>query len=202
MSRARPIYGLWFDKKQNHAKATVGQLEALADAEDVPLDDLLDEGLIQAEVLHRLRLAEGHIPPPEILRKRQEARKKAESRSVCRICDTLGWTCEGPITKHHFVPRWMMLLLDNYQAYSVRAKCTIPVCVGRHRDLHLRGDTQTPKDIVVFLNNEERSFAQKMLNELREQHPKVFDLIAGGDESTYEYYLIEDYLKGYFSQKT
>jgi hypothetical protein len=39
-----------------------------------------------------------------------------------------------------------------------------------------------------------------MLDELREQHPKVFDLIAGGDQTTYEGTLVGDYIAGRFHE--
>jgi hypothetical protein len=48
MSRARQIGGIWFDGNRKGEKATAQQLELLAAAENVQLDDLLDEGLRQA----------------------------------------------------------------------------------------------------------------------------------------------------------
>jgi hypothetical protein len=199
MSRARPIGGLWFDKQKANEKATVKQLELLAAAENILMDDLLDEGLRQGEVALRLReaLGEGAIPP-EVLERRRAAKEAAKNQPGCVICTNLGWECDGAITRHHFVPRWMMLLLENYVAYAARVRCTIPVCVGRHRDLHLRGDTETPKSLAQFMTDAERAFAQKLLDELRQQHPAVFDLIMGGDESTYEYVLLRDYHRGAF----
>ena len=71
-----------------------------------------------------------------------------------------------------------MLELENYQAYAARSICTIPICIGRHRDLHYRNDG-TEKSIVQYLRDHERKFAQKLLDELREQHPKIFDLPFG-----------------------
>jgi len=203
MSRARPItFGgetYWFDRHQASQKATAWQLELLAGVEGIPLDDLLDEGLTQKQVLDRLRetLDQGRIPE-DVLERMQRAREEASREPDCRICSAFGWTCDGRITRHHFIPRWMMLNLENYQAYAARVKCTIPICVGRHRDLHLRGDEETPKSIAQFLTDDERAFAQKMLDELREQHPAIFDLIAGGDEATYEYILTKDYTHGAF----
>lgn len=201
MSRAREIGGLWFDVQKNHEKATSEQLELLAAAENIPLDDLLDEGARQGEIIVRLRQALGEgVIPQEVLERRRAAKEAAKHQPQCRICSEFGWDCDGSITRHHFVPRWMMLQLENYVAYAARSKCTIPVCVGRHRDLHLRGDTDTPKSIAQFMTNDERKFAQKMLDELREQHPHVFDLILGGDESTYEYVLLRDYMHGRFRE--
>lgn len=203
MSRARPIeFGgeiYWFDRHMGSEKATAWQLELLAAVEGVPLDDLLDEGLTQKHVLDRLRetLDQGKIPD-DVLERMQRAREEALIEPACRICTAFGWECEGRITRHHFIPRWMMLQLENYTAYAARTRCTIPACVGRHRDLHLRGDEDTPKSIAQFLTDDERAFAQKMLTEFRNQHPAVFDLIAGGDEGTYEYQLIRDFQRGEF----
>jgi len=203
MSRSRPIHfgdrTIWFDRHQAAKKATAEQLETLSAAEGIPLDDLLDEGLTQREILDRLRavLHQGSIPD-DVLERMQRAREEAATQPTCRICDAFDWTCEGRITRHHFIPRWMMLNLDNYQAYAARTKCTVPICVGRHRDLHLRGDEETPKSIAQFLTDDERAFAQKMLDELRDQHPAIFNLIAGGDGGTYEYQLITDYFHGRF----
>ncbi len=203
MSRAREIGGLWFDVQKNHEKATSSQLELLAAAENIPLDDLLDEGLRQGEIIMRLREALGEgVIPPEILERKRLAKEAARYQPACRICSTLEWECDGSITRHHFVPRWMMLLLENYVAYAARSKCTIPVCVGRHRDLHLRGDMETPKSIAQFMTDDERKFAQKMLDELKDQHPMVFDLILGGDENAYEYVLLRDYSVGNFRKST
>lgn len=201
MSRARQIGGLWFDGRKNNEKATSAQLELLAAAENVPLDDLLDEGLKQAEVAMRLRQALGEgVIPPEVLERRRAAKEAAKNEAPCRICSTFGWECDGRSTRHHFVPRWMMLMLENYGAYAARSKCCIPICVGRHRDLHLRGDTETPKSIAQFLTDDERAFAHKMLSEFKDQHPLVFDLIAGGDEATYEYQLVRDFMTGRFTE--
>jgi hypothetical protein len=200
MSRARQIGGLWFDRHLASHKATSEQLELLSAAENIPLDDLLDEGLVQKEVAIRLRTALGEgVIPQEVMERRRAAKQLASMQPECRICSAFDWECDGSITRHHFIPRWMMLLLENYQSYAARSKCCIPICVGRHRDLHLRGDAETPKSIAQFLNNNERKFAQKLLDEIREQHPKIFDLISGGDESTYEYVLLRDYQLGRFS---
>jgi hypothetical protein len=201
MSRYKNIGGLGFDKKASHKKATTSQLELLAAAENTPVDDLLDEGLNQGQVRHRLvSVFHADVIPPEVLERRRMAKEASQNQPECAICTKLGWECDGDITRHHFVPRWMMLLLDNYVSYASRTKCTIPVCMGRHRDLHLRSDDETPKSIAQFLTDDERKFAQKMLDELKEQHPAVFDLIAGGDESTYEYQLIRDYTVGRFRE--
>ncbi len=93
-----------------------------------------------------------------------------------------------------------MLQLENYQAYAARVRCTIPICLGRHRDLHIPGDTDTPKSIAPFLNDCERAFAQKMLDELREQHPAIFNLMLAGDQTRYEATLVLDYVQGRFRE--
>ena len=198
MSRAREVGNLWFDVSRNHEKATSEQLELLAVAENIDLDDLLDEGLSQGEVIMRSRaaLGEGAIPP-EILERKRAAKEAAKLQPSCRICSTLGAECKENITRHHFIPRWMMLMLENYVSYAARSKCTIPICVEVHRDLHLRND-EMDKSVAQFMTDDERRFAQKMLDEFKEQHPKVFDLILGGDISTYEYVLIRDYSTGAF----
>ncbi len=202
MSRARPIGGLWFDTQQNGKDCKVEHLELLAAAENISVDDLLDESLNQGELIKRLRLAlnEGVIPA-EVLEQMRARKAEAAMQPQCRICDAFGWACEGSITRHHFIPRWLMLQLENYQAYAPRRTCTIPICIGRHRDLHARDD-ELGKSIAEFLTDDERRFAQKMLEELEEQHPKIFKLLASGDETVYEGQLIRDYLAGNFARIT
>jgi hypothetical protein len=203
MSRARPVAGLWFDRQRGNEKATAIQLETLAEIEGITLDDLLDEGLTQAQVLERLREAlHGQVIPQEVLDARRRAKELAKTADTCRICSALGTECEGSITRHHFVCRWLMLELENYQSYAARSKCCIPICVGRHRDLHIRGDKATPKSIVQFMRPDEAELAQRMLNDLKEQKPALFDLILGGDEESYEYQLVRDYKLGLFVEKS
>lgn len=201
MSRARWFVTddgekVWFDQK---SRATAQQLELLADIEGTDLDDLLDEGLTQKQVLFRLRLARDEIVvPPEILERRRQHKLEAQLQPTCRICAVHGWECEGRITRHHFVPRWLMRELENYVSYASRSMCTVPVCVGRHRDLHYRGDG-TGKSIVPYLREHERVFAHKMLDELKEQHPKIYELALAGEEGqVYEAQLIHDHIKGNF----
>jgi hypothetical protein len=200
MSRAKTLGGMIFDKKQNHKKATADQLALLAAVEDVPIDDLLDAGLRQGIVMRRLAEAlHGDIIPMEVLDRRRKAREEAAKQPDCRICSVLGTECEGEITRHHFLPRWLMLKLDNYAAYAARSKCTIPICIGRHRDLHLPGDTDTPKSIAQFMTDDERKFCQKMMEELREEHPFVTEWISGGDRDwAYETQLFDDFNRGLF----
>lgn len=199
MSRARPIEfpdgtTIWFDQNRNGQKATPNQLAWLAAAENVPIDSLLDEGLSQGQVLFRLRQAlEPGTIPLDIIERRRKAREEAKRQPACRICTTLDLECDGEITRHHFIPRWMMLELENYEAYAARSKCTIPICIGRHRDLHLDDDLETPKSIAQFMTDDERKFAQRMLEELEWQHPAMFKFIRQGGKGTYEQQLLEDY---------
>lgn len=193
MSRAKEYHGQWFDYKAS--VATIEQLELLSDLTEEPIDDLLDAGLSQKEVARRLFAMDGLIPEHVLERRRQRILDQ-QNAPACRWCSVYDMECEGRSTRHHYVPRWMMLLLENYQAYAPRGICTIPICLSRHRDLHLRG--WTPKSIVGCLTDRERAFAQKMLDELREQHSMVFDLIAGGDSNSYEATLIHDYISGAF----
>lgn len=195
MSRAKHFNhngaDMWFDYK---ARATVEQLELLADYEGLEIDDLLDEGLSQKQVARRLFEATSYVVPPEVLERRRERQRLQGMSPACRICSLHGWECEGRITRHHFVPRWLMLELENYQAYASRSQCTIPVCIGRHRDLHIRDAAD--KSIVPYLRPHERRFAHQMLEELQESHPKIIGLMASGDFHSYEYQLIRDWQQG------
>lgn len=201
MSRFKEIGGLPFDKKASHKKATAMQLAALAAAENISLDDLLEEGLTQGEVRRRMTdIFHGEVIPHEVLERKRALREEAKRQPKCRICHELGTKCEGFITRHHFIPRWMMLKLENYQAYAARSKCTIPICIGRHRDLHLDGDTDTPKQIAQYMTDNEREFAQKMLDELYEQvGPSTREwLDTGATGREYDTQLIQDYHAGHF----
>lgn len=199
MSRAKKFIHngqkIWFDYK--NPAPTVAQLEALADWTGHSLDDLLDEGLTQKKVAQRLFEAQNvHLIPPEVLERRRLREEEALHAPACRWCDFEDLECEGGITRHHFTPRWMMLTLENYETYAARSMCTIPICLGRHRDLHSR--TANPKSIAHLLTERERMFAQKLLDEFQEQHGATYDLIAGGDEHSYEAQLIRDHIDGLF----
>lgn len=214
MSRARPINlpdgtQIWFDQNQNGQKATAGQLAWLAAAEDCAIDNLLDEGLSQGQVLFRLRqVMEPGTIPLDIIERRRKAREDARKQPACRICPALPppvghlrrRECDGDITRHHFVPRWMMLELENYKAYAARSKCCIPICIGRHRDLHLDDDKETPKSLAQFMTDDERRFAHKMLEELEWQHPAMFKFIRQGGKGTYEQQLLADFDSDLFSR--
>ena len=202
MSRARPFLDkktnktYWMDQK---SRATVQQLELLSAYEDIPLDDLLDEGLTQKQLLYRLRVAsDSSVIPPEVLERRREHLRQGRIEPKCRVCSLHGWECEGRITRHHFIPRWLMKELENYVSYASRSACTISICLGRHRDLHYRGDG-TVKSIVPYMREHERKFAHKMLDELKEQHPKIYLLLEQGEEDyAYESQLVLDHMRNRF----
>lgn len=209
MSRARSINHdgetFWFDTSVNGTPAKPNQLELLAAVENIDLDDLLDEGLNQGEVIDRLRCALGQggtvVIPAEIVERQRKRRENAQTQRICRAHPG-NEECEGRITRHHFVTKWLMLELDNYNAYSRRDKCTIPLCVGFHRDLHMRR-SDTDKSIVEYLTDEDKYWANKMLNELEEQHPKIMKLLRKGDPAvSYEAQLIRDYDAGKFDPST
>lgn len=201
MSRARdwthPLTGEthWFDA---HALATAKQLELLADVEGLEMDDLLEEGLSARAVLYRLNIHSNLIPAEVLERKRQRQAIPRYWEQPCRICTPNNWECEGRITRHHFVPRWLMLTLKDYEDYAPRTRCTIPVCVGRHRDLHLRRRVKQSKSIAPFLTDSEKAFAEKLIVKLKKERPAIYDLIASGTESSYEYTLVRDYQLGLF----
>lgn len=205
MSRARPYTYknevIWFDKKAG--KATAQQLELLSDLEEIEMDDILEEQaegkLSQKEVLKRLHTLDNLIPP-DVLRRRRERLERAKLEPACRICEVLETECEGRITRHHFVPKWIMRELSNYQAYAPRSRCTIPLCVGRHRDIHYRGRDRflADKSITPYLRDTERKLAEKMLNELKDERPALYELLLSGDCNAYEWQLIRDFSQGRF----
>lgn len=204
MSRARSINHNgerhWFDTHANSMPAKTAHLELLAAVENIDIDDLLDEGLNQGAVIQRLRegLDQGVIPA-EVLERQRARREQAQSQRVCRI-HTEWASCEGRITRHHFIPKMLMRELENYEAYARRDRCTIPICMGFHRDLHMRNSDED-KSIVDYLTDDERQFAQKMLSELEEQHPKIIKLLRSGDPTvSYEARLIRDYDEGNFAR--
>jgi len=203
MSRARdwthPITGrlYWFDAYEN--EATVKQLEALAEMEDADIDDLLDERLSTRAVLYRLNDASDLIPHEIIEQKR--ARALSTQRVLeCRYHGEDG-ECEGAITRHHFVPRWLMLELPDYIDYAPRTYCTIPACVGWHRFLHLRTPDVKSKSIAPYLTDAEKGITHEMIATLRQERPKVYSLLAGGDRNSYEWQLIQDWRRGLFDVK-
>lgn len=184
---------MWFDAYDD--EATVEQLEVLAEMEDVEIDDLLDERLSTKAVLYRLNHNSGLIPHEIIAAKRAAS---APHILVCRYHGEDG-ECEGAITRHHFVPRWLMLELPEYINYAPRSYCTIPACVGWHRSLHLR-DGESDKSITPYLTEAECNIADHLIESLKEVRPVLFDLILGGDPSSYEYTLLNDWQEGKFSR--
>jgi len=197
MSRARdwthPETGQlhWFDV---HSMATDGQLELLADVEGLDIDDLIDSNLSSREVLYRLNQFSNLIPS-EVLERKRARRELSRIVPVCRL---KGDDCEGRMTRHHFIPRWAMLALENYGRYSPRSYCTIPLCMHHHRYFHIRDDQD--KSIASLLSDEERKLAGHLLRSLKRERPAIYELMAGG-EGTYEYQLVRDFQLGHFRQR-
>lgn len=187
---------LWFNK-DGITSATLEHLEALAEIEEEgDLDEVLEEELSQKEVLRRIHIAEEMIPF-DVLQKRKEKWLAKREPVVCRICSGKGDECEGVMTRHHFVPRWLMRELSHYSMYAARSKCTIPICLGTHRRLHLRDGT--PKSIYNYLNLEEKNLVNKMISSLIRERPAIFELLLGGDSTSYESQLVYDYLANRFA---
>lgn len=201
MSRARdwihPTTGVcvWFDAYE--PEATVEQLELLAQMEDADIDDLLDERLSTRAVLYRLNHNSGLIPH-EIIEQKKARSLITQQPLVCRYHDNPD-VCEGTITRHHFVPRWLMLELPEYVRYAPRSYCTIPACIGWHRSLHRRNGND--KSIAPYLTDGEKDIADHLIEGLKETRPVLFDLIVGGDSSSYEARLLQDWQKGLFNTK-
>jgi cytochrome c553 len=194
MSRARPIAGHWFDIQKNGQKATVEQLELLATVEGTDFDDFLErQPLTQGDVVKRLRENLGQTIPEEVFLRRQKWREERQHEKACRLCGT-----EGDSTRHHFVNRWMLLRLKDYQRkWADRRDNCIPVCLRCHRNLHSRNGVA--HSIVPHLNDQERAFAQKALIALKEEQPGLFIWIAEGTDRVYETRLVRDYLEGKFN---
>lgn len=198
MSRARPITingeTHWFDTDKNHRKATDKQLELLATVEEVDLEDLLESNITQGEVIRRLRVSLGQtdVIPFWVYEKRQKWRKARAEQPPCRMCGKI-----GDSTRHHFVNKWILKELTHYsQKWSCRRDNTIPICIDCHRDLHYRnGGTVS---IADYLRPEERAYAQRALEQLAEERPKLLILLARGDDSVYESRLIKDWFEGKF----
>jgi hypothetical protein len=202
MSRARdwtqPHTGrvYWFDSYDS--EATVEQLEVLAEMENAEIDDLLDERLSTKAVLWRLNHNSGLIPH-EIIEQKKARDLSMQRPLVCRYHDD-SKDCEGRITRHHFVPRWLMLELPEYVSYAPRSYCTVPACVGWHRSLHLR-DGKSNKSIAPYLTDAEKDIVDHLIESLKEVRPVLFDLILGGDLRSYEYTLLNDWQNGLFNTK-
>lgn len=199
ISRARdwthPLTGevFWFDA---YDSATVEQIELLAEMEGADIDDLLDERLSTRAVLYRLNHNSGLIPN-EIIERKKVQSLSTQRPLVCRYHEDAA-DCEGSITRHHFVPRWLMLELPDYISYAPRVYCTIPACVGWHRSLHLR-DGKSNKSIAPYLTEAESDIADHLIESLKDVRPVLFDLIAHGDSTSYEYQLLHDWQEGLFN---
>jgi hypothetical protein len=164
--------------------------------EDADIDDLLDERLSTRAVLWRLNHNSGLIPHAIIEQKKARA-LSTQRPLVCRNHDDPD-DCEGSITRHHFVPRWLMLELPDYIDYAPRSYCTIPACVGWHRFLHLRHNGNGSKSIAPYLTDAEKEIANHLVATLRQERPKLYALIAAGDRTSYEWQLVQDWRRGLF----
>jgi hypothetical protein len=172
--------------------ATDDQLELLSAAEEVSIDDLLEEVLTQGEVVQRLRDHLGQTIPDSVLQRRQDARQERSRAKECRIC---GRT--GDSTQHHYINRWILKQLDGYQhRWASRTYSCIPVCINCHRDLHSR--QKGAHSIVPFLTDEEKDFAERAIQALYDEKPRLWLLIARGDEDVYETKLMHDWLMNRF----
>lgn len=202
MSRTRPITvngeTHWFDKNENHRKATDTQLELLATVDQVDLEDLLESNITQGEVIRRLRAALGHFEqiPFWVFQKRQKWRKQRQEQPPCRICRKI-----GDSTRHHFVNRWILKELSHYaQKWANRRDNTIPICIDCHRDLHYRNGYAV--SIWQYLTDPEKEFAERALTALADERPSLLKLLAKGDDSVYESRLVKDWFDGKFSLET
>ncbi len=199
MSRARswthPDTGeeYWFDV--HDSQALEWQLELLSDVLEEELDDLLDSQISQSEAIFRLN-EWSELIPPEGLRKKRP--KPPREPAVCRICPGEGWICEGRVDKHHFVPKWIMLELEEYEKYAPRPKCTIQTCLHIHKFLHKRHGNGQSKSIAKYLTDEEKAMAHHLIAALRQERPHIYALIAEGDKTSYEWQLIHDWRRGMF----
>lgn len=198
MSRARdyldPRTGetIWFDVK--NLTPTDRQIELLALVEHAELDDLLEGSLTQRGIYDRLHasLREASIPA-EVLRRRDEWREQRQTQPPCRKCGKI-----GDSTKHHFVNKWILRELTNYQQkWACRTKNCIPICIDCHRDIHSRECSD--KHIGPYLIDEERQFAQAAIKAFLHERPVIFGLQLEGDpEHSYEACLIRDWCNGAF----
>lgn len=198
MSRARPIKlpgsePVWFDMLRNGQPATEEQLELLAAVKNAELDDVFDADYKQGEVLELIREALGHNRiPAEVLSKRDADRVARQTQPACRVCGK-----EGDSTKHHFVNKWILRELSYYASrWADRSKNCIPLCVHCHREVHSRANGA--HSIIEWLTEKEREFAQAALQQLAEERPKLYILIAQGDDSVYETRLVRDHIEGKF----
>jgi len=185
----------WFDSYDS--EATIGQLELLAEVEDADIDDLLDERLSVRAILYRLNDNSGLIPQEIIEQKRARA-QSMQKPLVCRY-HVNPEDCTGRITRHHFVPRWLMLELPAYVSYAPRSYCTIPACVSWHRSLHMR-DGKSNKSIAPYLTDAECDIVDHLIESLKDVRPVLFNLLAKGSQASYEYTLVNDWLDGKFTR--
>lgn len=200
MSRARPIElptgeRLWFDTHRNSEKATEVQLELLASALDVDLDDILDENLSQGDVLTKLRAMLGQGIPPEVLERRRRWREQRSHQPACRMCGRV-----GDSTKHHFINKWILKELDGYHhKWADRRTNCIPLCIRCHRDIHSRANGS--HSIAQYLTDDEKRFADRALTAFVDERPAIAWLVVRGDDEVYETRLMRDWIEGKFIVK-
>ena len=185
----------WFDV---HGQATVDDLELLAEAEGIDLDDVLDANLSKSEILFRLNRTSNLIPPAGLTQDKRRKDNRPQVPPTCAICSVEGWQCEGRMTRHHFVNKWIMLELTDYEKYAPRSNCCVWVCAASHRFLHARNDDVASKSIAKYLGDREKKIAHTLISSFREERPRIYALIAGGDKTSYEWQLVQDYRRGLF----
>lgn len=209
MSRARPIdlpgeiahsLGLddtriWFDVHRNGEQATAEQLELLVIVTGDELDDLLDADVTQGALIRHLRRAldQGCIPA-DVAERQKAYRLLRKQAPECRACGM-----PGNSTRHHFVNKWIMKELSNYPEVGARPRCTIPLCIECHRDLHDRHRGEAVS-IVGHLVAAERRFASDLIERLRRERPGIFRLLSQGAPETYEARLVRDWMDGLFDR--
>lgn len=184
---------LWFNTDHAQRKATDKQLELLSVVENVDLEDLLESSITQADVLRRLQESFGtNVVPHDILLKRQKWREQRSAAPNCRLCEKV-----GDSTRHHFVNRWILRELDQYETkWANRSENCIPVCIDCHRDLHTRNGPA--HSIVPVLTEREKAFANRALTALSEERPRLLILLGKGDSEVYESRLVKDWFEGLF----
>ncbi len=148
----------------------------------------------------RIRTREDKDSSRGLFRDISEERRKRDQKSrkyepACRVCGR-----KGDSTRHHFVNRWILKELSNYESIARRSLNTIPVCVRHHRDLHSRGNGGR-KSIVKYLNAKEKGFVDESIERLRREHPKILKLLSNGNAFVYEACLIQDWLAGEFDAR-
>jgi len=71
------------------------------------------------------------------------------------------------------------------------------VRVGSHRWLHMRTE-EGSKSIAPYLDKNEKALAHHLIGTLRQERPRIYALLAGGDKNSYEWQLVQDWRRGLF----